>query len=158
MAEKCDGVSLPTLVNYFFGNQRMNIKHLSHKCMRYIISIKVLLVCWFFVCLVSGLFKYLPQECGRWQSSCYWPASLESSIIITSVGNLYKNKLTIDMKVHFKGDVPGGQFVQILFSRGEAKLRILIFCWPRISYLFININQLDALNFIITLFQASTCF
>ena len=35
----------------------------------------------------------------------------------------------------------------------------LIFCWPCISiYLFININQLDALNFIISLFQASTCF
>ena len=34
----------------------------------------------------------------------------------------------------------------------------LIFCWPYISmYLFININQLDALNFIISLFQASTC-
>ena len=37
--------------------------------------------------------------------------------------------------------------------------QILIFCWPFISiYLFININQLDALNFIISLFQASTCF
>ena len=36
---------------------------------------------------------------------------------------------------------------------------ILIFCWPCISiYLFININQLDALNFMISLFQASTCF
>jgi len=35
---------------------------------------------------------------------------------------------------------------------------ILIFCWPCISiYLFININQLDALNFIISLFHASTC-
>ena len=37
--------------------------------------------------------------------------------------------------------------------------KILIFCWPCISVcLFININQLDALNFIISLFQASTCF
>ena len=27
-----------------------------------------------------------------------------------------------------------------------------------IMFLFININQLDALNFIISLFQASTCF
>ena len=37
--------------------------------------------------------------------------------------------------------------------------KILIFCWPCISiYLFININQLDALNFIISLFQAATCF
>ena len=27
-----------------------------------------------------------------------------------------------------------------------------------IRYLFININQLDAVNFIISLFQASTCF
>ena len=26
------------------------------------------------------------------------------------------------------------------------------------GYLFININQLDVLNFIISLFQASTCF
>ena len=26
------------------------------------------------------------------------------------------------------------------------------------EYLFLNINQLDALNFIISLFQASTCF
>ena len=26
------------------------------------------------------------------------------------------------------------------------------------DYLFLNINQLDALNFIISLFQASTCF
>ena len=35
----------------------------------------------------------------------------------------------------------------------------LIFCWPCISiYLFININQLDALNFIRSLFQASACF
>ena len=35
----------------------------------------------------------------------------------------------------------------------------LIFSWPCVSiYLFININQLDALNFIINLFQASTCF
>jgi hypothetical protein len=35
----------------------------------------------------------------------------------------------------------------------------LIFCWPYISiYLFLNINQLDALNFIISLFQVSTCF
>ena len=25
-------------------------------------------------------------------------------------------------------------------------------------YLFINVNQLDALNFIVSLFQASTCF
>ena len=37
--------------------------------------------------------------------------------------------------------------------------QILIFCRPCISiYLFININQLDALNFIISFFQASTCF
>ena len=43
----------------------------------------------------------------------------------------------------------------LLFFASE----ILIFCWPCISiYLFININQLDALNFIISLFQASTCF
>ena len=35
----------------------------------------------------------------------------------------------------------------------------LILCWPCISiYLFLNINQLDALNIIISLFQASTCF
>ena len=38
-------------------------------------------------------------------------------------------------------------------------IQILIFCWPCISiYLFLNIKQLDALNFIISLFQASTCF
>ena len=41
----------------------------------------------------------------------------------------------------------------------EKFQQFLIFCWPCISiYLFININQLDALNFIISLFQASTCF
>ena len=35
----------------------------------------------------------------------------------------------------------------------------LIFCWPCISiYLFLNSNQLDALNFIISFFQASTYF
>ena len=32
------------------------------------------------------------------------------------------------------------------------------FCVDTQKYLFININQLDALNFIISLFQASTCF
>ena len=38
-------------------------------------------------------------------------------------------------------------------------IQSLIFCWPCISiYLFLNINQLDALNFIISLFQASVCF
>ena len=107
----------------FFGNQRMNIKHLSHNCMRYIISIKILLVCWFSVCLVSGLFKYLPPECVR-QSACYWPASLGSLVIITIVGNIYKSKLTTDMRVHLKGDVPGGQFTQTLFSHVEAQLRV----------------------------------
>ena len=41
----------------------------------------------------------------------------------------------------------------------ETYSQILIVCWPCISiYLIININQLDALNFIISLFQASTCF
>ena len=35
----------------------------------------------------------------------------------------------------------------------------LIFCWPCISiYLFLIINQLHALNFIIPLLQVSTCF
>ena len=39
------------------------------------------------------------------------------------------------------------------------KMMNLIFCWPCISiYLFLNINRLDALNFTISLFQASTCF
>ena len=43
--------------------------------------------------------------------------------------------------------------------RPYISLQILIFCWPCISiYLFININQLDALNFLISLFQTSTCF
>ena len=40
-----------------------------------------------------------------------------------------------------------------------SQIFLNIFCWPCISiYLFLNINQLDALNFIIRLFQASTCF
>ena len=44
-------------------------------------------------------------------------------------------------------------------SETPGKLIFLIFCWACISiYLFININQLDALNFIISLLQASTCF
>ena len=46
-----------------------------------------------------------------------------------------------------------------MISKVKHKLYILIFCWPCISiYLFLNINKLDALNFIISLFQASTCF
>ena len=35
---------------------------------------------------------------------------------------------------------------------------ILLTVHLNIKYLFININQLGALNFIISLFQASTCF
>ena len=50
----------------------------------------------------------------------------------------------------------------ITMMHGPINIRFinfLIFCWPYISiYLFININQLDALNFILSLFQASTCF
>ena len=50
-----------------------------------------------------------------------------------------------------------GKFRQVM--HGIRVSEIVIFCWPCISiYLFININQLDALNFIICLFQASTCF
>jgi len=47
----------------------------------------------------------------------------------------------------------------VLFLRRESVIRFqsnskhLSFI-----YLFLNINQLDALNFIISLFQASTCF
>ena len=41
----------------------------------------------------------------------------------------------------------------------DQYITFLIFCWPCISiYLFTNINQLDALNFVISLFQASKCF
>jgi len=38
-------------------------------------------------------------------------------------------------------------FVTVLIPHPESK-----------NALFININQLDALNFLISLFQASTCF
>ena len=44
-------------------------------------------------------------------------------------------------------------------NKHNNKNIFLIFCRPCISiYFFINIIQLDALNFIISLFQASTCF
>jgi hypothetical protein len=36
--------------------------------------------------------------------------------------------------------------------------RILIFADRASQYIYLNINQLDALNFIMNLFQASTCF
>jgi len=47
------------------------------------------------------------------------------------------------------------------YSLTQLKLffNFVILCWPCVSiYLFLNINQLDALNFIISLFKASTCF
>ena len=37
---------------------------------------------------------------------------------------------------------------------GAIIVHVMCVCF----YLFLNINQLDALNFIISLFQASTCF
>ena len=37
-------------------------------------------------------------------------------------------------------------------------IRVLIFCWPCISIYLLHINKLDAINFIISLFQASACF
>ena len=40
-------------------------------------------------------------------------------------------------------------------SRGP---RLKLLFGDLLMYLFININQLDALNFIISLFQTSTCF
>ena len=41
----------------------------------------------------------------------------------------------------------------------DRSKQMLIFCWPCISiHLFININQLNALNFVLSLFQAPTCF
>ena len=40
----------------------------------------------------------------------------------------------------------------------EIICKILIFCWPCISIYLFNINQLDALNFLMSLFHASTCF
>ena len=47
----------------------------------------------------------------------------------------------------------------IIHVRRLQTVFFFIFCWPCILiYLFINIHQLDALNFIIILFQASTCF
>ena len=47
-----------------------------------------------------------------------------------------------------------GAFKQMnLFRMSEINCQQSIYI-----YLFLNINQLDALNFIISLFQASTCF
>jgi len=53
--------------------------------------------------------------------------------------------------------------IPFLFSTNHSQDKHFSFFfnifWPWISiYLFINIEQLDALNFIISLFQASTCF
>ena len=51
------------------------------------------------------------------------------------------------------------KFGKLVHLVGFIIIFFLIFCWPCISiYLFLNINQLDALNFIISLFHASTCF
>ena len=56
------------------------------------------------------------------------------------------------------------QLNSLLSCREWEKHKLVFFfffsiCWPCISiYLCLNINQLDALNFIISLFQASTYF
>ena len=62
---------------------------------------------------------------------------------------------------HVLGKSIAGQHLLLRMKVGEENLPLyfLILCWPCISiYLFINNNQLDALNFIISSFQASTCF
>ena len=45
-----------------------------------------------------------------------------------------------------------------LFSYGDYENAMPVVITLIINFLFININQLDALNFIISLFQDSTCF
>ena len=42
--------------------------------------------------------------------------------------------------------------------KNNIKIYIKIYIKTAPTYLFLNINQLDALNFIISLFQACTCF
>ena len=42
------------------------------------------------------------------------------------------------------------------YFKNSVKIKIVKYAF--LLFLFININQLDALNFIISLFQASTCF
>ena len=49
----------------------------------------------------------------------------------------------------------------IIIWESDIFLLFLIFCWPWISiygYVFLNIDKLDALISIISLFQASTCY
>ena len=46
-----------------------------------------------------------------------------------------------------------------MLNNNEISLNFgLIYFVTYTVYLFLNINQIDALNFIISLFQASTCF
>ena len=62
--------------------------------------------------------------------------------------------LLLNSMLHIRSNI-----TVFLINWWNTSLNILILCWPCVLiYLFINIKQLDALNFIISLFQASTCF
>jgi hypothetical protein len=54
-------------------------------------------------------------------------------------------------------DIPFGRYF-CLCSNSKCVYRIWYFADRASQYIYLNINQFDALNFIMSLFRASTCF
>ena len=81
-----------------------------------------------------------------------------NSVPLKHVIQLWFECLRCDRQMEWRKSFITYARISLVFPT-QHNLQILIFCWPCISiYLFININQLEALNFIISLFQASKCF
>ena len=103
---------------------------------------------------------------GTWMSVCCECCMLSGSLcdeLITCLGKSYRLWCVVERDLEnswMRRPRPTGGRGGCCAKNEQTKLIFfLIFCWPCISiYLFFNINQLDALNFIISLFQASTCF
>ena len=91
-----------------------------------------------------------------------------SSIFIHNITSIYSQQYTVLATCFGCTKPSSGQYLSyyesVTCSQNYVLLTIywyffFIFCWPCISiYLFININQLEAQNLLISLFQASTCF
>ena len=63
------------------------------------------------------------------------------------------------INVHKRRRTKGSHMtLNVKIDKQRQRNQISILVLTAYNYLFLNINQLDALNFKISLFQASTCF
>ena len=106
-------------------------------------------------------YKLQRPQCLRYQIVTYKPCFCENNITLEIMQyerpstRFKKHQIVISFETGFHIKLPLDKLQDLTINRHT---KFWYFADRASQYIYLNINQLDALNFIMSLFHASTCF